>query len=240
VTEAEWLACKEAGELLRFLRDHEAASDRKLRLFGCACCPLVWWLVPDDRAKRGIESSEGWADVEPKKKDEEAAREFDDVGGESLGAGGDLALMAVQCVVGTLRTISSAIGPVTPATRLAPKWVARQLARLGRRAAGQSDPAQDEVIHADQLHLIHVIVGNPFRRADLNPFWRTPEVSALALAAYDERFLPSGHRDPARLAVLSDALEEAGCADADVLAHLRSPGPHVRGCWALDLVLGNG
>jgi hypothetical protein len=40
------------------------------------------------------------------------------------------------------------------------------------------------------------------------------------------------------LAVLADALEEAGCADAGLLGHLRSRGPHVRGCWALDLILG--
>jgi hypothetical protein len=60
---------------------------------------------------------------------------------------------------------------------------------------------------------------------------------SLAQAAYDERNLPSGHLDNARLAVLSDALEEAGCTDADILSHLRSPGLHVRGCWALDLVL---
>ncbi len=67
-----------------------------------------------------------------------------------------------------------------------------------------------------------------------------PAVAALAMPAYDERLLTSGHLDPARLAVLSDALEEAGCTDADILTHLRSPGHHVRGCWALDLVLGKG
>ena len=44
--------------------------------------------------------------------------------------------------------------------------------------------------------------------------------------------------DPDRLAVLADALEEAGCDNADLLSHLRGPGPHVRGCWALDLLLG--
>src|SRR5688572_16857480 len=44
-------------------------------------------------------------------------------------------------------------------------------------------------------------------------------------------------RDPHRLSVLADALEEAG-ATGELVAHLRSPGPHVRGCWALDLVLG--
>jgi len=40
------------------------------------------------------------------------------------------------------------------------------------------------------------------------------------------------------LAILADALEEAGCADTDILDHLRGPGPHVRGCWAVDLILG--
>jgi hypothetical protein len=50
--------------------------------------------------------------------------------------------------------------------------------------------------------------------------------------------LPSGHLDPARLAVLADALEDADCTDEAILAHLRSPGLHVLGCWALDLIRG--
>ncbi len=41
-----------------------------------------------------------------------------------------------------------------------------------------------------------------------------------------------------RLALLADALEDAGCTDADILAHCRGPGPHVRGCWVVDLLLG--
>jgi hypothetical protein len=60
----------------------------------------------------------------------------------------------------------------------------------------------------------------------------------LAEAAYAERTLPPGTLDPARLALLADALEDAGCTDGELLGHLRGPGPHVRGCWALDLVLG--
>jgi pSer/pThr/pTyr-binding forkhead associated (FHA) protein len=42
------------------------------------------------------------------------------------------------------------------------------------------------------------------------------------------------------LPVLADALEEAGCADTDILAHCRAGGGHVRGCWVLDLLLGKG
>ena len=59
----------------------------------------------------------------------------------------------------------------------------------------------------------------------------------LARAAYQERILPAGRLESSRLAVLADALEDAGGTDAGLLAHLRSPGPHVRGCWAVDLLL---
>ena len=45
-------------------------------------------------------------------------------------------------------------------------------------------------------------------------------------------------RDLGLMPVLADALEEAGCSDDELLGHLRGPGPHVRGCWALDLILG--
>jgi hypothetical protein len=86
--------------------------------------------------------------------------------------------------------------------------------------------------------LLHCVLGNPFRPATVGPAWLTPAAVSLAHAAYEERSLPSGRLDNSRLAVLSDALEEAGCSDEAILGHLRSPGPHVRGCWALDLMLG--
>jgi hypothetical protein len=58
-------------------------------------------------------------------------------------------------------------------------------------------------------------------------------VPRLAASIYDERAWQ-------RLPILGDALEDAGCGDDALLSHLRSPGPHARGCWALDLVLGKG
>jgi hypothetical protein len=63
-------------------------------------------------------------------------------------------------------------------------------------------------------------------------------VAKLAASAYEERSLPAGTLDPERLGILADAIEEAGCADAEILAHLRGPGPHTRGCHVLDLLLG--
>jgi hypothetical protein len=88
--------------------------------------------------------------------------------------------------------------------------------------------------------ILRDIVGNPFRPVRLDPAWRIPTVSSLAAVFYEDRALASGELDKAGLAVLADALEEAGCADEAILTHLRSPGPHVRGCWAIDLVLGKG
>lgn len=67
--------------------------------------------------------------------------------------------------------------------------------------------------------------------------WLTPDVQSVALAAYEDR-AGDGAIQPCHLLPLSDALEEAGCANPELLAHLRSPGPHYRGCWALDLILG--
>jgi hypothetical protein len=81
-------------------------------------------------------------------------------------------------------------------------------------------------------------MGNPFRPVILHPSWLTPTTTSLAQAIYDNRLLPSGHFDNQRLGILADALEEAGCDNADVLNHCRSAGPHVRGCWVIDLLLG--
>jgi hypothetical protein len=82
----------------------------------------------------------------------------------------------------------------------------------------------------------------PFRPVTLAPDllrWREGLLVRLAEAAYGQRSLPDGLLEPARLAVLADALEEAGCGDQEVLAHLREPGRvHVRGCHIVDLLLG--
>ncbi len=81
----------------------------------------------------------------------------------------------------------------------------------------------------------------PFRVPAIDPAWLRWEgglVPRLADAAYEQRFLPEGTLEPNRLRVLADALEDAGCACPELLGHLREPGRHHRGCWALDLVMG--
>jgi hypothetical protein len=101
---------------------------------------------------------------------------------------------------------------------------------------------QSEEEAVTQCLLLREIIGDPFRAGawvdhNRSP-WNTGDVSELAKGAYDTRSLPDGTLSPGCLALLADALEDAGCTDAELLGHLRGPGPHVRGCWAVDLVLG--
>ena len=80
--------------------------------------------------------------------------------------------------------------------------------------------------------VVYDIFGNPFRPIAFDPAWRTSDVTALATGVYEARTFD-------QLPILADALQDAGCESADLLNHLRDPdAAHVRGCWALDLVLG--
>ena len=79
--------------------------------------------------------------------------------------------------------------------------------------------------------LIRDIFGNPFRPVAFSPSWRTSTVLALASQMYESR-------DFGAMPILADALQDAGCDSAEVLDHCRGEGPHVRGCWVVDLVLG--
>jgi hypothetical protein len=85
-----------------------------------------------------------------------------------------------------------------------------------------------------QADLVRYLFGNPFRPVTIDPAWLTwndGTVVKLAEAIYDERAFD-------RMPILADALEEASCTNADILAHCRQPGEHVRGCWVVDLLLG--
>jgi hypothetical protein len=82
-----------------------------------------------------------------------------------------------------------------------------------------------------QPKLVRDIFGNPFRPVTVDSAWLSPTVVSLATRIYDDRAFD-------RLPILADALEDAGCTNADILNHCRQPGEHVRGCWAVDLVLG--
>jgi hypothetical protein len=108
---------------------------------------------------------------------------------------------------------------------------------LDKSLAGWSDPgdiAWSAAINGEeaaQVPLLRDIFGNPFRPVTLDPAWRTSTVLALATGIYNEKAFD-------RMPTLADALMDAGCSNEDILNHCRGPGPHSRGCFAVDLILG--
>ncbi|VTT98685.1 Uncharacterized protein OS=uncultured bacterium PE=4 SV=1 [Gemmataceae bacterium] len=80
---------------------------------------------------------------------------------------------------------------------------------------------------------LQCLFGNPFCPVTADPTWLTSTVVALARGIYEDRAFE-------RMPILADALQDAGCDNADILDHCRGPGPHVRGCWVVDLLLGKG
>jgi hypothetical protein len=223
MTEAEWLACALPNPMLDLMG--ERATDRKLRLFACACCRHVWPLLPDDRSCQAVELSELTADS--KVTDEERERLIASYPRKPVGFGPaprDPAFYPLALHTTQVRyVVKAAIDLVD--------WDNRHLPSLSARAAYFAASQR-------QADSIRCIFGNPFRPISAESMWLTPLVSSLAQAAADERSLPCGEMDTARLSILADALEDAGCADVQVLSHLRSPDPHVRGCWVIDLILG--
>jgi len=111
------------------------------------------------------------------------------------------------------------------------------LSHVAEEARRLSRPLEEAFAQekAAQAALFHDVFGNLFRPPPApDPAWLAWErrtVPKLAQAIYDERAFE-------RVPVLADALEDAGCSDEVILSHLRSAGPHVRGCWAVDLILG--
>jgi hypothetical protein len=112
---------------------------------------------------------------------------------------------------------------------------AEQDAAVASRAAAESKGAvarQFELVA--QCQILHDLIGNPFRPLHIAPTWlswRDGTVPQLAQGIYNDRAFD-------RLPILADALEDDGCTDLDILAHCRQPGEHVRGCWVVDLLLG--
>jgi hypothetical protein len=223
MTEDQWVACGDVEAMLGHLRGAGTAGDRKLRLFGCACCRQVWGRLTDPRSRKAAEVAEQLADGAAT----EAMR-------SEAAAAADEAQYAVWLYAPEKNASES------------PSWLA---SLIPGHLVGEEPaiPATLDALskveptgRAQAAALLRDIFGNPFRPLVLAPSLLTPPILSLADAAYHGRELPSGHLSRDRLLVLADALEEVGCEDAALLEHLRSEGAHVRGCWAVDVVLGKG
>lgn len=104
----------------------------------------------------------------------------------------------------------------------------RDMIRYAINSISQSGLDPDNCRQAD---LLRDIFGNPFRPISFAQVWRTEAAVGIAAKMYDSR-------EFGNMPILADALQDAGCELPEVLDHCRGPGPHVRGCWVVDLVLG--
>jgi hypothetical protein len=250
MTEAEWLACTDPGPMLDFLKGR--ASERKLRLFAVACCRRIGHLLSDERcrsAAEAVEAAEAFADGLTPEAGLAAAREAAQsvftahFGTLWLAWGGEAAVMAAAADIRAMRTWHGHLpkgGGVGEAADAAAKAVAGYAAD-GPHAEGLPKDLVESTWQAvqaserqEQARVLRCLFGNPFRPVALDPAWRAwrdGTIPKLAQAIYDGP-------DFDGLPILADALEEAGCTNADILSHCRSEGPHVRGCWVVDLLLG--
>jgi hypothetical protein len=255
VTEAEWLACTDPQKMLEFLQGK--AGDRKLRLFAVACCRgtgLGFRLHTS--YQDAVELAERHADgaslppgalaaaaAEANRQHEVSAMMADyDPCSDPARLTAEVDALTVG-LVGVKPSWDPGLAAEVFAIAFAPGMYSDSPGNVPRKGKPhfKTKGAAHTFFLREQAALLHDIFGNPFRPVALNPAWlawQDGTIPRLAQASYEDRGLPSGHLDPARLAVLADALEEAGCDNQDILSHLRGPGPHVRGCWALDLVLG--
>lgn len=252
MTEEEWLACEEPQPMLEFLRGK--VSDRKLRLFGCACCRRIWHHLVDERNHHAVDVAERYADGLDQDDARRSAEEHAETvrlaaqaaydaevnestyaeSDEVIAAGWTL-LIAVDAAAAArstaLSSADSAARQTSNAAYTAQEWdVQATRWRAGKGRGNENTLDFNEKVK--QAALLRCIFGPLlFRSIILDPSWRTSTVTSLATAIYEERAFD-------RLPILADALEDCGCSNQEVLSHLRSGAEHTKGCWPLDLVLG--
>jgi hypothetical protein len=260
MTRKQWLATDDRKALVHHLCCKRAARtdpvwkavlDRKLQLHGVACMRRVARYLTD-RGRAALALAERMADEEVPPAERKAA--LKDLGDGSLdperGIGDPEAMYSADervehATAGVMFLVHisdwafDAIvrGPMSADQALTVTeleaagrdgWAALARSRAARRRAESSRRAEQAV----QAALVRDIFGNPFRPVIFNPAWRTSTVLALAQGIYDSR-------DFSPMPILADALQDAGCENADILKHCRDANAtHVRGCWVVDLVLG--
>ena len=239
--EEKWFSCIDPQQMLQQIGGQ--ASDRKLRLFAVACARLAWPWLGEVRSRHQVQTAERMADGQPEDAEQAivVAREVEQLE-EAVRAGmprtwmydndpRPLQGLAGCCVVPDARDAAEG---VIAAFGWCP-WVqyfdpdAADPFHLVGEGYENRDPATS--MQARQCRLLREIFGDPFHSIDVNPAWLTRSVVGMAQGIYADRAFD-------RTPILGDALEDAGCGEASILAHCRGSDPHVLGCWVIDLLLG--
>ncbi|WP_439627597.1 hypothetical protein [Gemmata sp.] len=213
MTEREWMAATDPVLLLRWTAGQ--ASDRQVRMFATACCWHAWPLIADPVSRLAIEVASRYAEGEANRAElEEARRTVTDWHYPA-----HLERMAAR---GVCEEQAEAVWVVSAVEQL---LSLHEVERQSIRASVGTVPTPRYTA------LYRDIFGNPFRPVAFAPDWRTSTAVALAREMYESR-------DFSAMPILADALQDAGCDSEEILNHCRGSGPHVRGCWVVDLVLG--
>ncbi len=256
MTEQDWLTCADPDAMQEYLRRAVPTSDRKYRLFGCACCRRLGPLL-DERSIAVLEVVERFTDSLADEQELRAARlparTNRDAARTALAAADDcragldeknvclggawLGACAVLHITGAGAAWRTALRAADSAAE-APAWVAAAAATgvLMRRTdwdTVESSPwsaARKNALRVEerkQAALLRHIIGNPF--APLSSPRRLPRVvTQLADALY---------RGSNCTYALHDALLDAG--SSELAAHFREAGAwHPRGCAWLDAIIG--
>jgi hypothetical protein len=240
MTEAEWLHCDNPALMTVYLFQRPGPSERKVRLLACAYSRKVWPLLTDDRGRRAIEVTERNADGTT------TANELAKAYAQARDAWNTARLRMQRMGPGTNKrkaaleaaALQVPVWVAQPdAARRDRHWLAAILVQV-REALHSRLPGTAEERHAQRVRmrqsscrLMREVFGNPFRPLPVDPAWRMPGVVELARTIYADRAFD-------RMPELADALEEAGCTDAELLAHLRGPGSACPGLLACGPAVG--
>ena len=217
------------------------ATDRKLWLFAAAACRSIWDLMACEKSREAVLAVELFADglvgeaefLAARSRSREAAHHATDDLTLVRDEGTQRLRLAIYAANSAIHASHLSAIPFLKSVRESAAWASEAISLRHPYLAGQER-------HCDLLRdIFGPMPSSP--PGSLPPAliaWNGGLVVNLAQAAYDDRLLPSGHLHPASLAVLADALEEAGAGGHEMLEHLRRPVEHVRGCWCLDLLLG--
>jgi hypothetical protein len=228
MTEEEWLTSNRPDLMIASLQRTTKLLQikRKLRLFVCACCRWVSPPAPDEDFERIVVASELYSDDQLGIEDFNRIRTLVPAGVVSRHRylwHRDLSAIALcpkqHLWDATNRAISQSV-TVGLELRFGREYWSNEQWRIVR----------DE-LRVPLASIVRDIFGNPFRPVSFSPDWRTSTTVAIAQGMYELR-------DFSPMPLLADALQDAGCEVSEIIDHCRGPGPHVRGCWVVDGVLG--
>jgi hypothetical protein len=197
-------------------------SPRKLRLLVVACGRAIVETTADRRTRDAVDAAEQFADGRRSQADLDGARWSARAAQEEAWQAAGRRESAPAVAAGLALAACAPTGRFSAAHRA--------LADL-QRLWEPEGAARPDVRYRRLSRVVRCLFGNPFRPVEFDPRWRTADAVGLATGIYEERAFD-------RLPLLADALMDAGCGDDQLISHCRSDGPHVRGCFAVDLVLG--